>query len=225
MNYCRMDKREYQREWNRRTRQYRIENNLCTNCGKPLDTDGRLCESCRIKKRRTDKEWRDWYIEHGICPECQKNTLYGTERACPECRAKSTEQCLKLRSQPGKKEKYITYMREFNRSEYQRAKEQGICPRCKKRKPMPGKVMCRICLYRDAERKRQKSTSTETREEKMARTGCCRFCDRPAVDGYKVCEVHLEMNREKLKHPKCIEAQKNLKKIISSIFVRKEVET
>jgi hypothetical protein len=35
---------------------------------------------------------------------------------------------------------------EKDRLEYQRYKKLGICPKCKKNKPEPGKVSCNDCL-------------------------------------------------------------------------------
>lgn len=79
------------RKMNLKTRTKRIELGVCIGCGGELDTDGKWCSKCRKKERDESKIDRDFYLSNKICPYCRKETLFGSERACPECRTKRTE--------------------------------------------------------------------------------------------------------------------------------------
>lgn len=46
---------------------------------------------------------REFYIALGICPVCNKNTLYGGEKACLECRARDAEYHAKRYEDPAQK--------------------------------------------------------------------------------------------------------------------------
>lgn len=90
----------------------------------------------------------EWYKAHGICPRC------GSERAsrghtlclnCLDSQSVSTGQYRAKMTEERKAEE-----REKNRlrcrDRYQRAKEKGICLRCFKNEPRPGRAICQSCF-------------------------------------------------------------------------------
>lgn len=169
----------------------RKSNGLCIDCGNPLDREGLRCKKCCEKRSKWEREHRQWYLSHKICPRCGKNDLMGDETICPECRAKSVNNSLKNRE----KDEYNVYQRNWSKSTYQKRKESGICTRCGKRKATQGLTTCAMCRARDNETRRiRKGFSDRSDRSKI---GLCYFCDNPVKKGYKVCEKHYQMNIEK----------------------------
>ena len=128
----------------------RKSNGLCIDCGNPLDREGLRCKKCCEKRSKWEREHRQWYLSHKICPRCGKNDLMGDETICPECRAKSVNNSLKNRE----KDEYNVYQRNWSKSTYQKRKESGICTRCGKRKATQGLTTCAMCRARDNETRR-----------------------------------------------------------------------
>ena len=181
---------------------------LCVNCGKPLDRDGIRCKQCREKLNKYERENRQWYLSHKICPRCKKNDLMGNETICPECRAKETNTTLKNR----KKDEYNAYQRKLSKSIYQKRKESGICTRCGKRKATQGFTTCAMCRERDNETRRIRKGTSE-RSDRESR-GLCFFCNNPVKKGYKVCEYHYQINLNNLsKARETNESQEYIKSI------------
>lgn len=80
-------------------RQYRIQNKLCTECGKALtDTNFKTCLECRIKARRKQERYRSSKkvlgMECGTCIRCGKPRKDGY-MLCEEHYNQAVEQCLK----------------------------------------------------------------------------------------------------------------------------------
>lgn len=111
--------------------QKRKEQGLCLKCGKPLDRDGAYCVDCRKYITEQNTLSRHWYQEHGICPRCGNKNLFGDEKVCLECNAKSYEATMKSRERLGK-EHCNSRHSEWARSEHQRRISNGICTRCGK---------------------------------------------------------------------------------------------
>lgn len=160
----------------------RKRNNLCTNCGKPLDRPGALCISCTEKYLVYQSESREYYIAAGICPLCRKNEIYNNERSCPECRAKAA-----VRDQKRVKEKVA-----YNRSKYNERLEQGKCPRCGKPKAPDGFSWCEDCRAKRNKwlnRKGKKNIKAERISQ-----GLCPHCGSPdLVPGKKMCAEHYRI--------------------------------
>ena len=195
---------EYQKQW----KESRKLRGLCVNCGKPLDRDGIRCKQCREKLNKYERENRQWYLSHKICPRCKKNDLMGNETICPECRAKETNTTLKNR----KKDEYNAYQRKLSKSIYQKRKESGICTRCGKRKATQGFTTCAMCRERDNETRRIRKGTSE-RSDRESR-GLCFFCNNPVKKGYKVCEYHYQINLNNLsKARETNESQEYIKSI------------
>lgn len=123
----------------------------------------------------------------GVCPRCGKNLLYGDEKSCVECRAKSAETMSKIRS--ADVEKYNERQKAWRKARYEKDKENGICTRCRKRKADPGHTTCTFCRE-TMRRARVKMPERTGRYEQ----GLCFFCDNPVKPGYKVCEKHYQQN-------------------------------
>ena len=84
-----------------------------------------------------------------------------------------------------------------------------------------GRSTCGICA--DKDRKKRAERSRDIGFEMRKELHMCRFCNSLAKPGYKVCEKHYQMCVDKLKHPKCIAARTEYKKIINrSINARRE---
>ena len=160
------------------------------------------------------------YQKCGICPECRIHPIMGDEKVCPECNAKFSAQANARRSKD--REHYNEQHREYAKMLYVRRKDQGICTRCGKRKALRGgRSTCGICA--DKDRKKRAERSRDIGFEMRKELHMCRFCNSPAKPGYKVCEKHYQMCVDKLKHPKCIAARTEYKKIINrSINARRE---
>lgn len=192
----------------------RKSNGLCIDCGNPLDREGLRCKKCCEKRSKWEREHRQWYLSHKICPRCGKNDLMGDETICPECRAKSVNNSLKNRE----KDEYNVYQRNWSKSTYQKRKESGICTRCGKRKATQGLTTCAMCRARDNETRRiRKGFSDRSDRSKI---GLCYFCDNPVKKGYKVCEKHYQMNIEKAEKGRQTRAAQDYIKSVKKIQYR-----
>lgn len=192
----------------------RKSNGLCIDCGSPLDREGLRCKKCCEKRSKWEREHRQWYLSHKICPRCGKNDLMGDETICPECRAKSVNNSLKNR----KKDEYNAYHREWSKSAYQKRKEAGICTRCGKRKVTEGFTTCAMCRARDNETRRIREGMSE-RSDREPR-GLCHFCDNPVKKGYKVCKNHYQINLNNLSKARKTKESKEYIKSIKKIQYR-----
>ena len=192
----------------------RKSNGLCIDCGNPLDREGLRCKKCCEKRSKWEREHRQWYLSHKICPRCGKNDLMGDETIYPECRAKSVNNSLKNRE----KDEYNVYQRNWSKSTYQKRKESGICTRCGKRKATQGLTTCAMCRARDNETRRiRKGFSDRSDRSKI---GLCYFCDNPVKKGYKVCEKHYQMNIEKAEKGRQTQAAQDYMKSVKKIQYR-----
>lgn len=161
---------------------------LCIICGKPAIDGITMCEKCRDKKRKANKENYNYYIENRICPMCKMNSLYGDERACPECLAKAAGRHKKYMEKIDI-EKYRKYEREYFRKRRQEQKKNGICIMCGKRKIDNGYKSCGICRQKNRERqilRRKNKGIMSMYEKKIAKI--CVFCGGELKPGYQVCE-------------------------------------
>ena len=100
--------------------------------------------------------------------------------------------------------------RKARRDYYHFYKEHGICPGCRKRKPMPGKTFCEACLEKDSERRHGKKMTAEQRAKRNARcrkhrkelkaVGLCPICGkRKSIEGHTLClECRLKGKRRQV---------------------------
>ena len=90
-------------KYSRQRYEERKASNLCVLCGKPLDREGVVCTACNSKRTAYGRELYKKLQAVGVCPRCGKNLLYGDEKSCVECRAKSAEAMSKIRTADVKK--------------------------------------------------------------------------------------------------------------------------
>lgn len=212
------------RKLNHAMSERRKEQHLCLNCGAPLDRNGSLCSTCRDLRNERVREDRKYFKEIGICPRCKKNKILGDEKSCPECQAYSYSLITPKRME--NREHYNEIQKEYKRKLYEKRKDQGICTICGGAISDKRYSTCNACREKQAENKRRRnSTLFESRDERV-KNGICFFCNNHIVDGYKVCQKHLDMCREKLKYPNCIKYRENAKKMNDIFFIKKaRIET
>lgn len=184
----------------------RKEQGLCLSCGNPLDRDGTYCTPCLKEKNETQRLDRHFYQEHGICPRCRKNELFGDEKNCPECAAKEYSIIMPKRTE--NREHYNELHKEWSKKEYDRRKEVGICTRCGKRKAENGHYTCGIC--REKERRYKRKRYGKPNRSDRIEEGLCYFCDNHVKSGYKVCEKHYQRMIDMGNLPQAKEARKKI---------------
>lgn len=174
---------------NLKTRTKRIELGVCIGCGGELDTDGKWCSKCRKKERDESKIDRDFYLSNKICPYCRKETLFGSERACPECRAKRTETVNRTREK--NKIQYNANLRKSRSVQRIKRKESGKCIRCGKRVALSSHVYCKQCLIkkREYERKQRENKGITIPRSERAANGLCYFCGNPIDRDGRACQT------------------------------------
>ena len=132
-----------------------------------------------------------WYKEHGICIRCKQEQAQPGKTLCFECNEK--EKARKRREYGRVREKRI----ERGKKRYLLRKAQGLCVYCGKKKAVQGRVSCIECSITQrryvAERNLRDVKLPKGMREELH---ICRYCDKPAVDGYYYCRVHLEAQRK-----------------------------
>ena len=162
----------------------RKNSHLCTLCGKANDTGGACCPECRAKESERGRKNRQFYAELGLCHKCGKNRVFGSEKRCPECRAKvSAYEAGRIRTD---REREKDNSR--RRRRYQESREQGICVGCYKLKAVPGKTRCGICAEKERRRERQRYVPAAIPRAERNLYGLCHTCsNRLDMDGMKIC--------------------------------------
>lgn len=123
----------------------------------------------------TDKERREWYLSHGICPHCGRNDLQKGYKLCLECRMKDNErQRKKVRTDEQRKKnadakKRLTAKR----------KAEGICVRCGKRKTDGKHTNCAICRAAKAAKQREYNQRNGRIPIQLRGEGYCTRCYKP----------------------------------------------
>ena len=163
---------------------YRKANKLCEDCGKPLDrSTGVLCSKCRDRHNAYERETYKFYQSVGICPKCHRISLIGSEKKCPECRAKDAENSARR-----------AYNREShsrsNKKRRDRLKSLGICVNCGKNRAEEGHVHCRSCMDRRSlsQRLARNAPLVGERNSRVARGICYRCGKNPILEGRKLCQ-------------------------------------
>lgn len=124
------------------------------------------------------KARREWYKARGICVVCGHRDAAGKMTMCAECLYKANEATRKWASKnPG-------YWREYQKKRRERLLEEGKCVKCGRENDNPGRKCCRACALKE----RQHYLRTRVLKAKPA--GVCSWCDRPALEGHKLCAEH-----------------------------------
>ena len=128
-----------------------------------------------------------WYKERGFCTACRKNKAAIGRVRCADCIEKSKKQ--KFAYYRAHKQQIAEYHEEYSKRVYEERKADGVCARCGKREPEPGKYSCTECLRKNA----------QYRKDKLLRNGYiprwlavdllyCSVCKREtALEGKKTC--------------------------------------
>lgn len=192
------------------TREERLENGLCTRCGKPVeDTNFHQCQSCRDKgaearrrmyklgqvniseeMKQKDRERRKdltkYRRENGLCYMCGKPKDREDRKACTECRERINKQ---------------------RRDNCNYRASKGYCNRCGKYKVFGDEKRCPECRAKETSiqnRYREKNHDKYVNAHRLARNlqyaknkekGLCR-CGRELIDGFKTCSKCRERVRE-----------------------------
>lgn len=174
----------------------RKNNGLCPRCGNYMDRNGGYyCSECLKKVREYRKENRRFFLENHLCTECGKVQVFGNEHQCPECRAKRRNNRKPLTDQ--QRTAHNENMRNHQKTLYQQRSDQGICTRCGKRKAIPGKKKCGICLQKDAEFHKKKNMNKPNIREYRESNHLCYYCGNPIEsESGKLCNKCLEKCRE-----------------------------
>lgn len=184
-----------QKEKSARLYRRRKDNGLCPKCGKVLDREGHYCTECLVKERIYVSGNRSFYRENHLCTECGKVTVPESEKICPECRAKYNN-----RRKPLSKEQKERYKKTFckqQKSLYWQRKEQGLCTKCGKRKPMSGRAKCGICLDKDAQVHRKIYYSRPNIREYRKENHLCYYCGNEIdLEKGQLCSACLEKCRQ-----------------------------
>lgn len=167
-----------------------------------------------------NRESRELYLSLGICPVCCKNSLFGTERACAECRAREAGYKAKAYQKPDARQKMIETAVASKKKRKQQRREQGVCIECGKRKPRQGIATCSICREKANKQKRIRYEGRQTRKQWIAE-GKCFLCGDECEAGYKVCAKHHQMSIENAQSIASVENRKRIKELgLVSAYVR-----
>lgn len=177
----------------------RKEQGLCPKCGKPLDREGHYCTKCLEERRIYNNETRQFRRDFHICTECGKEKVFGSEKTCPECRAKRMGYRANITDEQRLERNRKS--RDRRRTIYKQRSEVGICTRCGKRKAEHDRKMCRICLNRDAEYHRKEYIS---RHERPAYNLCYKCGEPITTKGMKLCDKCCETNSKSLEGKRAV---------------------
>lgn len=130
----------------------------------------------------TDKERREWYLSHGICPHCGRNDLQKGYKLCLECRMKDNERhkSKTISDETRKKQKAA------QKALADKRKVEGICVRCGKRKTDGKHINCAICRAAKAAKQREYNRKQGMIPIELRGEGYCTRCYKPIESG-KLC--------------------------------------
>lgn len=166
---------------NKETYEFRKTNGICVRCGKEMARTNRvMCEACAEKERVRRSEDRAALSKMNLCPKCGQNRLYGDEKMCLDCREKMYKYNKTRRHSTGK-----------NYNELR--KQNGLCIKCGRRPPVPGRVKCGICLALERERARNYRLRNGVDVDRSERPnfGRCYFCGGEIESG-RICNACKE---------------------------------
>lgn len=142
-----------------------------------------------------------------ICPICKKNSLFGKEKLCLECKAYYANRMNKQRSENNERIKQLKNESYRRIADYRN--ENNLCTKCGKPRTDSYK-MCPNCRAKNTNKCRDRRNSKENKTEYRLRNGLCRFCDNVKMDGYSVCEVHHRKLTEMSRSEKQMQNRKRL---------------
>lgn len=149
---------------------------ICVLCGKEkAQKDKVCCHFCNEKTKESRRKHREFSNNHGLCPDCGKNKLFGQERRCPECLSRVYATNIKCRS------KNKSYASEYYKKDILRLKFNGVCRGCRKKSVMPGHTYCENCLIK---KRNKKNSDVNIPRSERYYYGMCYICGG-LLDGEK----------------------------------------
>ena len=142
-----------------------------------MDRDGHYCSVCLKKHDQYKRDNRAFLRENNICTVCGKIHVPGTERICPECRAKNESIRKPLTDE--QKERYKKRFKEQQKKQYEERIQNGMCTRCGKRSAINGRKKCGICLSKNAEIHRKRNMNKINVREYREKNHLCYYCGKP----------------------------------------------
>ena len=209
--------------FHRRTAERRAKG-LCLKCGKQPPAAGRsMCEPCAAKKRPAHRERHHRRtaarIAQGLCPKCGKQPPAAGLIHCEPCTEKrnrasrARDARLRAAGTPRRnQEKAQAYNKKHSRETIAERRARGLCPKCGKEPPAPGRTICATCgeqrranaraRYAEAKaagklyggrnpesRRRLAREKSHRRMHARLDAGLCTYCGRrPPVEGGATCE-------------------------------------
>lgn len=138
----------------------------------------------------------------GVCVICgEKDLSYGTKIMCLACKMDKRERDREWRSGKARNE---ANRKEYHRDRRIRAKENGLCTMCCKRKVSNGRSTCKICSSKANIRQKVKRDGS-----RISDGGGCPRCGKPIVPEYKVCKDCLPSMQKAMLYARSLRKEKN----------------
>lgn len=134
-----------------------------------------------------------------LCVRCGKVERYPGHTLCLDCLIRMRERSKDYWQKHS--EELLPKKELRNKARREELYSKGLCVQCGKRKHVPGRKRCQSCLNKARIRSRKQyardvsrgiHTSIQIRKE----IGMCIRCNEQAVDGYCLCQKHLEAMRK-----------------------------
>lgn len=140
----------------------------------------------------TDKERREWYLSHGICPHCGQNDLQKGYKLCLECRMKDSERHKgkTISDETRKKQKAA------QKALADRRKGEGVCVRCGKRKTDGKHTNCAICRAAKAAKQREYNQRNGRIPIQLRGEGYCSRCFKSIENGKLCAECYARLVKQ-----------------------------
>lgn len=169
---------------------------LCPVCGKERDREDRAhCTACREKKNAKQRSQRVKYIEYGICPICKVNPIYDGRKKCFDCTAMARTYRENVRV--ADREAYNAQARIYNKQNYHKNRELGLCVMCRRKVEEPEKyAKCSICRAKYRQRHAEKMAQrgpVKTQGQIWREQGLCYLCGGELYEDKKLCKRHYDI--------------------------------
>ena len=136
----------------------------------------------------------EYYKAHHICVICHSEEATQGSTCCPTCLANRRERERGYAAKKRQSAEYRERQKEYYHNRRKKLKDAGICVKCGRRKTRPGKTTCKMCAVKEVEKQRERLNQKPF--WLRAELGICYKCDKPAVEGYRLCEEHLALARQ-----------------------------
>jgi hypothetical protein len=163
----------------------------CTRCSNTAEAGKALCTACHEKAYQRRMQENVYRKEKGLCFRCGKVPPVMGLKVCQKCRDKRNER-------DRNSEKFKINNRKKSHEYRKKWIEAGLCARCGKRPPAPGKRNCDECRKEGHDnyllQKEEKRHTAQVRREK----GLCHSCgNAPSDPGFTSCKKCRDKNRQR----------------------------